>query len=139
MYDKWKLNVFKNIGNSEQTHMDRVKELIKEFNLKDPLENDVPGKFTNNELQTLYNDLVEKGNKSIYDALFVGATIEDLDIYDLEKLMGETKNQSIIAVFTNLRNGSINHIKAFNSQMKNCGNGYKAQFITQEYLKQILN
>ena len=37
------------------------------------------------ELQELYNTLTAVGNQSFLDALIVGETIEDLDIYDLEE------------------------------------------------------
>ncbi|MEO2154237.1 MAG: DUF2202 domain-containing protein [Nanoarchaeota archaeon] len=87
LYNKWGLSIFKNIARSEQNHMNAVKVLIEKYNLEDPVEEtgDEIGKFENPELEKLYNELVEKGSQSIKDALEVGATIEDLDIYDLEK------------------------------------------------------
>ena len=86
LYEKWNLRVFKSIGQgSEATHMDAMKRLLDRYNLEDPVGEDVPGVFQNEELQKAYNELVEKGSKSIGDALLVGAYIEDLDIYDLER------------------------------------------------------
>ena len=48
------------------------------------------GEFNNSELQDLYNDLIAKGSVSLYDALVVGATIEDVEIYDLNTAIDET-------------------------------------------------
>jgi hypothetical protein len=137
LYEIWSISVFRNIAKSEQTHMDRVKTLLDQFDIPDP-ENDIPGVFKNEELQHIYNGMIETGSRSVYDALFIGATIEDLDIYDLEKLMEETDNDNIIIVFKSLRDASINHMNSFNRQLKKEGAEYSAQYITQEYLDEIL-
>jgi hypothetical protein len=138
LYEIWNLSVFSNIARSEQTHMDKVKTLLDQFDIPDPTLIDVPGVFINEGLQEAYNGMVETGGKSIYDALYIGATIEDLDIYDLEELMHETENSDITAVYTSLRDASINHMNSFNNQLKKYGEGYKAQYISQVYLNEIL-
>lgn len=138
LYEFWNLSLFSNIAKSEQTHMDRVRTLLDQYGIDDPAENDIPGQFRNEELQELYHNLVEKGRRSVTDALIIGATIEDLDIYDLEKLMGETEIDGIITVYASLRDASINHLNSFNRQLTKQGGEYKAQYISQEYLEKIL-
>jgi len=137
--DKWGDNTFSNIAKSEQRHTDAIKALIEKYNLEDPVKDDSIGVFTNTKLAELYSQLVDQGSKSLVDALKVGATIEDLDISDLDKALADTDNKDITQVFEYLRNGSYNHIKAFVSKIEDNGAEYSPQFITQEEYDKILN
>lgn len=138
LYEIWNLKIFNNISKSEQTHMDRVKTLFNITTITDPIQNDIPGQFQNEELQKLYDELVLKGSNSILDAINIGLTIEDLDIYDLEHLMSQTDNKEILLVYTNLRDASINHLNSFYRQLQKYDGSYSAQYITDEYLNKIL-
>ena len=62
---------------------------------------------------------MEKGLRSIVDALEVGITIEETDIADLDNYMGLTVKKDIIQVFVNLKEGSINHFDAFDRNLNN--------------------
>ena len=55
-FDKYGETTFQNISNSEQKHMDKVLELLNEYDLPDPALAE-RGMFKNNELQMLYDDL----------------------------------------------------------------------------------
>ncbi len=135
----WGLRVFSNIAKSEQRHMDVVKALLTKYGIKDPVENDAVGRFSNPKMQQLYEELVAKGLRSPQDALIVGATIEDLDIYDLEKWLLKVDNMDITFALSNLKKGSENHIRAFTRLLSRYGITYKAQYISQEELEEILN
>ncbi|MDA3855317.1 MAG: DUF2202 domain-containing protein [Candidatus Woesearchaeota archaeon] len=87
LYDIWSQQIFTNIASSEQTHTTAVKSLLDKYDIEDPMTNDERGVFENQELQDLYNQLVEQGSNSLVDALSVGATVEDLDIKDLQDLL----------------------------------------------------
>jgi len=138
LYDKWNLRTFESIGQgSETTHMDAMKTLLDRYGLEDPVGEDVPGVFQNEELQKAYDELVEKGSKSIEDAILVGAYIEDLDIYDLQRLIEETDNDDIKIVYQNLLKGSRNHLRAFDRQLQRYNISYEAQFLTQEEYNRI--
>lgn len=138
LYEKWNLRTFATIGQeSETTHMDAMKMLLDRYNLEDPIAEDVPGVFKSEELQKAYQDLIEKGNKSLEDALFVGAYIEDLDIYDLERLIESTDNDDIKIVYQNLLKGSRNHLRAFDRQLQRYNLSYEAQFLTQQEYDRI--
>jgi len=138
LYDRWNMPIFTNIAKSEQTHTDAVKKLLDLYGIEDPVVTDDRGIFTDQELQTLYNDLVHQGDASLIDALIVGATIEDLDIKDLNELIAQTENQDILIVYNNLRKGSRNHIRSFVGQIENNGGTYTPQFIEQSELDEIL-
>ncbi|KPU63252.1 hypothetical protein EP1X_04630 [Thermococcus sp. EP1] len=138
LYEKWRLPIFNNIAESEQTHMEAVKSLIDKYALEDPIIDEV-GKFNNRELQELYNQLVEKGSKSVEDALIVGAMIEELDIVDLQKWISKTDKQDIIEVYENLMKGSRNHLRSFVSNLKNYGVTYEPQYLSKEEYEKIIN
>jgi hypothetical protein len=138
LYEKWNLRVFESIGQgSETAHMDAMKVLLDRYNLEDPVGDDIPGVFQNEELQKAYDELIEKGSKSIQDALLVGAHIEDLDIYDLQRLIEETENDDIKITYQNLLKGSRNHLRAFDRQLQRYNISYDAQFLSQEEYDRI--
>lgn len=117
LYDTWKIPVFANIASSEQTHMNAVETLIDRYGLLDPIASDARGVFTNPELSNLYTELSTLGKKDAASAITVGAKIEELDIVDLMRLLGETKNPDIITVYENLLRGSRNHLRSFSAQL----------------------
>jgi hypothetical protein len=130
--------IFNNISNSEQTHTDSINFLIVRYGLNDPFVNEI-GKFTNEELQALYDSLVEKGNNSLEDALIVGATVEEVDIIDLKEAISNTDKADIKTVYENLMKGSRNHLRSFVSNMKSRGYSYSPQYLSQEEFDQIVN
>ena len=135
LYSLWGSEIFSNIYASEVQHMAAVKSLLDQYNLDDPIKDDIPGVFANEELQHHYDALTSKGSISLHDALEVGATIEDLDIYDLdEDLYSVVTNNKIEQVYNNLLKGSINHINAFVRQL----GSYSPQYISQERYNEVI-
>lgn len=127
--DVWSINQFNNIKDSEQTHMDAVENLLKKYNISYTI---LPvGEFENKDLQDYYNQFLKDGNISADNAYQIGATIEDLDIIDLQEYISATTNTSLIAVFQNLECGSKNHLRSFVKGIVNKGNTYTPQFLTQ--------
>jgi len=138
LYNQWNHRIFRNIANSEQRHMDAVKSLLDKYGLTDPVIDDNMGIFTDSNMTELFNTLVGKGSVSLTDALLAGATIEDLDIYDLNTLLSQTDNEDIQAVYKNLNRGSMNHMRAFTRVLNNYGVTYSPQYISQQDLDDIL-
>ena len=139
LYEKWGLRIFSNIAQSEQTHMDAIKVLLDKYGLEDPAANDVIGQFSDQAFVDLYTALVNQGSTSLVDALKVGATIEDLDIKDLEDEIAVSDNQDIKTVFQNLMKGSRNHLRSFYRLIVANGDTYTPQYITQEEFDAIVN
>ncbi len=139
LYDKYQVQVFSNIANSEQRHMDSILNLIDKYNLTDPISNDEVGVFSNQEYQDLYNQLVEQGSSSEIEALKVGASIEDLDIKDLDEWINKSNNDDFIATFKNLEKGSRNHMRSFIGTLDNYRENYNPQFISEEYYNEIIS
>ena len=137
LYDIWEAPVFKNIAKSEQQHTDMIAKLLAKYELEDPFV-DEAGVFSNETLQQLYHDLVNIGSASLADTYQVGATIEDLDIFDLEEALKEIDNADIRTVYQNLMKGSRNHMRSFYSLLKSTGVEYQAQYISSKLLEQIV-
>jgi hypothetical protein len=120
--EKWQANVFLSIQKSEQKHMDAIKALLERYSIDVPsLENEV-GLFENEQIQALYNELIEKGSESLEEAYGVGVTIEEVDIDDLNSKIVDAP-EDIKAVYSNLLAGSNNHLKAFNRVLEALQNG----------------
>jgi hypothetical protein len=135
LYTKWDTSIFQNISQSEQTHTDAIKALIERYNLTDPASNTV-GVFTNPNIQSLYTSLVAQGTHSLSEALNVGAAIEEIDILDLEKDLAGTDNTDIQQVFSNLKSGSYNHLRAFTSTIyRQTGETYQPQYLSLKAIK----
>ena len=139
LYEKWGLQVFANIANSEQRHMDAVKMLLEKYGIADPITDDTIGVFPDAEFSGLFNELVGSGEGSEIDALMVGAKIEDLDIADLNNLLENTDNDDIKFVYERLRNGSYNHLRAFTRLLENYGQTYTPQYISADEYNEILS
>ena len=119
--------IFANISESEQRHMDALKNLIDKHGLEDPVIDDTVGVFpvpvraTATNFNVLYNELVTRGENSYCDALQVGIDIEVLDIEDIEIALNDVEARDVTRVLNNLLNGSYNHLNAFTSQYEAAG------------------
>ena len=139
LYNKTGLPIFENIARSEQTHMDMVLELIKKYNLTDPVAGMGVGEFNSTEMKELYEKLVAQGSESDVEALKVGALIEEIDIKDLDEWLKHVDNQDIKAVFESLRNGSENHLRAFTRLLQNrYGITYTPQVLSEDEYRSIV-
>jgi len=134
---KWNLNQFRNIKNSESTHMNAIASLLDKYGVRYTILSE--GEFVSSALQSLYNELTVLGGQSSADALQVGATIEDLDIVDLKEYIQATDKVDIIEVYESLECGSRNHLRAFVRGITNSGDEYIPQFMTTEEYNSILS
>lgn len=134
--DLWSINQFANIQKSEQTHMDLVENLLVQNNIEYTI---LPlGEYLDQDLQNLYNQFVINGAVSKANAFHIGATIEDLDIKDLQDYLDITTHPDLIAVFESLLCGSKNHLKSFVLGIENGGNIYTPQFLSQDEYEIII-
>ncbi len=137
LFDLWGTQVFANIANSEQSHMDALKSMLDKYGLPDPVLD--PGEFSDPHLQELYDTLVFDGSLSLLDALKVGGLIEEVDIEDLVVAMIETDKTDLDRVYGNLMRGSERHLRSFAGLIESItGQPYEAQFLSQEEVDGIL-
>jgi hypothetical protein len=136
--EKWGLQVFGNIAGSESAHMEALKTLLDRYGLADPVAGRANGEFVNEELQALYDQLVEQGSQSLVEALKVGAAIEEIDILDLDEYVAQTDKADIQRVYENLLRGSRNHLRAFVSGLERQGVSYQPAYLSQEVFDEFL-
>jgi len=135
--EKYNIPIFRNIKQSEVMHQKSMIWLMEKYDIKDPSFEE-QGKFNNKELQKLYDRLTVQGN-TLIEALKIGAYIEELDIFDLKKLMKKTDNEDILRVYSRLLWGSENHFRAFTRNLSNRGVEYEPEFLSKEEMETMLN
>ncbi len=132
----WGLTEFENIKQSEQEHMDAIAQQLDRYSISYTI---LPeGEFNNQDLQDLYDQFVIDGQNSQVAALTIGATIEDLDIVDLEEESLLIQNSAVLNVYESLQCGSRNHLRSFTSALDNSGVTYVPQYLTQEEYNTII-
>ncbi len=137
-YTKYQTAIFNDISQSEQKHMDAVLKMLNKYGITDSASAQI-GVFNNQELQSLYNNLTTQVDISLIYALKVGATIEDLDINDIDDFIVNTSKQDLLKVYGNLTYGSKNHIRSFTGQLSANSSSYTPQFISLEEYNSILS
>ncbi len=115
---KWGLSIFRNIAMSEEQHHTAIGTLLVRYSVPDPALNKPTGVYVDAKLAALYSQLMAKGLQSAKDALEVGVLIEKTDIADLEAALKSTVKLDIKRVYTNLMNGSYNHLEAFETTLE---------------------
>ena len=140
LYQKWGLAIFNNIANSEATHMAAVKTLLDRYGIADPAAGTAVGVFADASLQALYNQLVAQGSQSLAAALKAGGAIEEVDIRDLQVRIAGTTHADVKTVYSNLLNGSYNHLRAFARTLKiQTGEVYQPQYLDAATYQSIMS
>ena len=136
LHQAWGDRVFTVIAASEEQHMDAIRALLQKYDI--PVPDDAPGAYGAPRLQELYGQLTARGSRSLEEALFVGATIEDLDIMDLKEHLQQAEGRDIRIVYQNLMKGSRNHLRSFTGRLSGLGKTYRAQFLPEDELTDIV-
>lgn len=129
---------FTNIAPAEQTHMDAIGTLLDRYGLADPAAGQPAGVFVDPTLGELYATLMAKAAESPLAALEVGATIEEVDIRDLQNALPLIDQNDILNVYDNLERGSRNHLRAFYAEIVAQGGSYTPQYLSQEAFDAIV-
>lgn len=137
-YDMYGISLFSNIAASEQKHMDKALALLNTYSIPDPAVG-ARGVFVDPVLQDLYDALTSKVDISLLDALEVGATIEDLDIKDIDDFEDRTDKIDILNTYDKLKCASRNHMRSFYSELVNNSVTYDPQFISLAELSEIIS
>jgi hypothetical protein len=137
LFTLWGQPAFQNIAASEQVHMDAVRTLLVRFGIPVPVT--AAGVFVDPSLQALYNNLLATGKRSLVDALKVGATIEEVDITDLQSHLAQTTAADIRLVYNNLMSGSYNHLRSFTGVLyRLTGEVYQPQNLSTDLYQSIV-
>ncbi len=121
---------FSNIVNSESRHFDAVGVLLKRYGIADPSAGKAAGSYANAELQKLYDQWLAQGSASLAAAYRVGVELEQRDIADLKRMLGQSALPADVAqVYRYLLAGSEHHLAAYTAAVAGAvaGTGYPAQ------------
>jgi len=117
--------------------MDTMKKMLDKYRLPDPVQPAI-GVFTNPALQEKCDELMDSGSKSYLDGLYAGATIEEIDMIDIQHALDGTFRLDLKTAYQNLLEGSKNHLRAFVGDLAAQGIEYTPQFISQELYDGII-
>ena len=137
MYSNWQAKIFDNISAAEQRHADTMKRMLDQYNLPDSADAEW-GVFNNRDLQDKFDELVTKGAQSFIDGLYVGATIEEIDMISLQDAIDGTTRIDLLTAYQNLMEGSKDHLRSYVKDLENQGVIYVPQYISQELYEAIL-
>ncbi|MBK8986870.1 MAG: DUF2202 domain-containing protein [Chloroflexi bacterium] len=139
LHDMWGLPILQNIAASELNHVESVLRVLAQYGLPDPAVGNPAGVFNDPTLQNLYHQMVAQGGQSLLEALNVGATIEEVDILDLQARLAQTTNPDILRVYQSLLAGSANHLRSFARLIEQqTGAAYEPQYLTDAVYAEIL-
>lgn len=115
-YDLYGLEIFNNIAESEDRHFDALINQAEQMGLDvDAFVFQPAGTFVDEELQALYDSMIETGSQSVTAALEVGVAIEEKDIVDIAAAAEAVEGTTLASVYDNLLTGSSYHLEAFES------------------------
>ena len=129
------VSAFSHIYNAEVKHERAVANVLEHYGIPLPVRGDEVGVFADEKLQSLYNDLISKGEKSRTDAIEVGIMVEVTDVEDLDKYLQEATSPDVIALFKFLRAGSYNHYNAFNRALEMYTGKDACELMSSEWCK----
>jgi len=121
LYSRWAgmytVPVFSNIADAETTHAAEVRLLVDRYGLSGTMIGNASTGYRHPEIQALSDTLAVQGDASLTGAFEAGAAIETRDIADLDTAMAGTTRPDIVQVYSYLRQGSENHLSAFQRQL----------------------
>jgi hypothetical protein len=113
-YDLYGLPIFENIAESEDRHFEALIKQAEKLGIDvDDFVFAEAGSFENEELQELYDSLIEMGSESLTAALEVGVIIEEKDMIDIAAAIDNVEGTQLASVYENLLEGSVYHLDAF--------------------------
>ena len=153
-YETYQKPVFSNISSAEQQHMDAVKTLLDRYGIPDPIKGLGQGEFAFQEHRDLYTALTEFPEDTVHfsdplqGALYVGATIEDLDIHDIKAMYeraAAANHLDLLYVYENLMKGSRNHLRSYGGLLATLygydyvtGDRYFGEFLPRDEILAII-
>jgi hypothetical protein len=137
-YERWRNRVFANIIDSESEHMAAMKRLLDTYGLADPAQGRGVGSFADPKLQALFDVLAARSAQSVGEALIVGAEIEEIDLIDIEKRKAEADNADIVRTYSNLIEGSKNHLRAFVKVLATMSIVYDPRHLSVDYYNAVI-
>ena len=136
LYEKNNMTIFLDLVRSESSHMDQARSVMEKHGLDVPP--DEPGRFQNQTLQEIHDQLLAEGLQSDQDALTVAAVFEEISIVDLEKELSASQAEDVRTVYEGLLAGSRKHLRSYVSDLKDQGIEYQPRYLEGEEFQEIV-
>ena len=136
LYEKNNMTIFLDLVRSESSHMDQARAVMEKHGLAVPP--DEPGRFQNQTLQEIHDQLLAEGLQSDQDALTVAAVFEEISIVDLEKELSASQAEDVRTVYEGLLAGSRKHLRSYVSDLKDQGIEYQPRYLEGEEFQKIV-
>jgi|GEM_PF-6267520 len=132
----WPSRIYENLLSDARYHMDFLHILLGKFGI--PVPQDIPGLFTDQEAQNLFDLLLDAGNVSAVEAFGQGAAIEDMIIDNLQIVLTQTDNLEIRLIYQNLLKSARNHLRLFANELSRAGIDYNPQYVSYDDFAAII-
>lgn len=140
-FNRWGLNVFDQVRESEAIHMQRIKELMdtKDIPQGTGIAGGDKGVYESKEVQSLYDQYTVLGYISDITALETAALMEESDIANLRSRIKSQSDERTVKIFSQMERASRNHLRAFVKSLKLSGIDYRPAVLTQAEYDLIIN
>jgi hypothetical protein len=128
LYERWGSQIFRNLYAAGQDNFDMLGCLIDKYRLHDPAFA-TPGVFSNEILQSMYNNLIGQGLNSQQDALRVSALVQEFGLYDLTNRGKQADNADIRVVLGSIMLDTRNNLRDISPLMTSAGVIYNTSYI----------
>ncbi len=109
--------VWDTIAAAENTHLTAIRTLLTRYGVADPTAGRADGSFASSSAKAMYDGLLATGSANEVAAFGVGRTVELDDIAKLDAAIARATQTDVRQVYTNLRSGSVQHLRAFDRQL----------------------
>lgn len=136
--ERWGTQIFRNLYAAEQSNFEMLGCLTDKYRLHDPAFA-TPGVFSNEILQSMYNNLAGQGLNSHSDALRVSALVQEFGLYDLTNRGKQADNADIRVVFGSIMLDTRNNLRDMSTVMNGAGISYVTSYINAGLYQSIVN
>ena len=116
LYARWAemypVPVFSGIAESETMYVYEVQLIMERYGLQDERAGNATTGYSDPVIQSLYDSLAAQGDVSQTAAFASGLALEEREIAELDMAIASTTRADLMQVWTNLRQGSLNHRNA---------------------------
>jgi hypothetical protein len=98
-YDLWKVGLFSDLAHEKQLNMDGMLALMRKYETKPQVRPGEFGAFPGRKFRKQYANFLQTGKLSMFEALRVGGTMENLSIFDASWAMDRSDNRDLKAAY----------------------------------------
>lgn len=129
--------IFEDIYKAENSHIDPIQKIVRDYNLDDPSSDKDVGEFHNPQIQKFYDEFLEQGEKNKTFALKALLKALERNVSGLNKNINKTDKDGILFLFRNLKRSSKNHIRVLIDKIDSQGESYQPKHLSKAKFNSI--